>query len=486
MRNTLLKHFTIIGSGVVINMLIAFITTPILTRLITPSTYGQMTMFNTFSSIALMVLCLGLDQSLIRFYYHSDNLEYKQNIIARCWILPIIIWAIIFVFSIFAKYKLNILKDYSAHNIILFMINLGVIILSRFSLIIIRVNYNSKLYALINILYKLIYLLSFLVFFFLINYTGFSNLDLLVYSNILSYLIPLVIGIISQRKYWRFNFKKVEGGSLISILKYGFPFLFVMGVTTIFQTSDRYFLNLFCTSAEVGIYTSAMNIINVFAVIQTTFNSTWMPYAIEHYEKNPEDRQLYIKVNQILTVILFFVGISLILFKDIIALLLGKDYRAAADIIPFLVFYPIMYTLSETTVCGMVFKKKGKYQLVSSIVACICNIIGNYLLVPRLGYIGSAISTAISYIVFFSLRTIISNKLYYIDFNLKKLYFYIFATITYAALDILLNNLILNTAIYIFLCVLLYAFYKTTIREMFTQLRKLNLNILPGDKVNNS
>ena len=113
---------------------------------------------------------------------------------------------------------------------------------------------------------------------------------------------------------------------------------------------------------------------------------------------------------------------SLILFKDVFALLIGEKYREAAYILPFLIFNPIMYTISETTVTGLVFKKKSKVQVIVAVGACLTNIIGNYLLVPIFKCQGAAISTGISYIVFFSLRTFLSNKYYYVDFKLKRFY----------------------------------------------------------------
>ena len=51
------------------------------------------------------------------------------------------------------------------------------------------------------------------------------------------------------------------------------------------------------------------------------------------------------------------VAVGTIMFKDLIILLLGKDYREASMVIPFLVFMPLMYTISETTVGGIDFKK---------------------------------------------------------------------------------------------------------------------------------
>jgi O-antigen/teichoic acid export membrane protein len=77
-------------------------------------------------------------------------------------------------------------------------------------------------------------------------------------------------------------------------------------------------------------------------------------------------------------------------------------------IFPFLLFSPIMYSVSETTVVWINFKKKTYWHIVITAVSALVNYIGNALLVPVYAARGAAISTGVSYIVFFWMRTMIS------------------------------------------------------------------------------
>ena len=184
---------------------------------------------------------------------------------------------------------------------------------------------------------------------------------------------------------------------------------------------------------------------------------------VEHYTNDPEDHSFYQKGNQVITVIMFFIGLSLILVKDVFAFLLGEKYREAAYILPFLIFNPIMYTASETTVGGLVFKKKSNMQVVVALGACITNIIGNTLLVPKLGCQGAAISTGVSYIVFFTLRTVLANKYYYTNFKLPKFYLLTAATCVYAFYNTFWNFSVFSVIGY-FVCILLmFLLYRPTI-----------------------
>ena len=116
----------------------------------------------------------------------------------------------------------------------------------------------------------------------------------------------------------------------------------------------------------------------------------------EHYEKEPEDQTFYQKGFRTMSFVMFFIGSSLILCKDLFVLLLGEDYRGSAAMIPFLCLSPIMLTISDTTVIGITFSKKSYLQIIVSAVACAINIAGNTLLVPIIGGVGAAISTGLS------------------------------------------------------------------------------------------
>lgn len=94
------------------------------------------------------------------------------------------------------------------------------------------------------------------------------------------------------------------------------------------------------------------------------------------------------------------IGFLLIAFRKYIILILSSSYQRAADVMPFLIFIPVMYTISEVTVVGINFMKRTELHIISALASFVTNFIGNYLLVPILGAQGAAISTGISYIVF--------------------------------------------------------------------------------------
>ena len=426
-RGSFLKHFLIIGSGTVINMFIGLVTTPIITRLVDPVEYGQLSIFTMYAGIAEMILCLGLDQALVRFYYESDEIEYKRCLLFKCVLLPVL--TTVGISTLFLVLVYNDIIHFEFDNVIAILLCICVLlqVIYRFSILLLRLDYDSKKYSLFSIIRKAAYLIFAVGLIFLVNKCYFL---LLVTATIASIALCVVLSINSNKRIW--SFKKDDWTKQLvpnsELLKYSMPFIISMGVTQIFQALDKISLNMYRSYAEVGVYSSTMTLVHIFAIIQTTFNALWSPMQVEHYTKNPEDHTFYQLANQIITVVMFFIGLSLILVKDVFAYLLGSKYREAAFILPFLIFNPIMYTISETTVGGLVFKKKSNMEVLVALGACITNFIGNTILVPRIGCQGAAISTGISYIIFFTLRTCLGNIYYYTDFRLKEFYTLTIAT----------------------------------------------------------
>lgn len=166
-------------------------------------------------------------------------------------------------------------------------------------------------------------------------------------------------------------------------------------------------------------------------------------------------------------------AIGIIMFKDVVVLLLGENYKNAAMIMPFLVFTPLMYVASETTVIGINFYKKVRWHLVISVIVLVINIGANIYLVPFLGSKGAALSAGISALLFFVLRTHISLKYYKIQFLLAKFYLLVFLLMGYAVYSTFYEwnfyNVIFGSILLLLTVVLYYKDLKVEIEKYFVK-----------------
>ena len=419
-EKSFLNDFFVLGVGTFLYLLVGVIGTPIITRLVDPVDYGRMSMITVYSGIGVLVCGLGLDQTLTRFFYQEDNINFKRKLLQFCCGIPLLFAAVLSVLFLVFRYVSSLFgfEMLSVTELVLLILNVIAQLLHRYGMLILRLRYSTKMHSVANIIQKASYILITVV---LVCSTSVNHFLILAVSTVFSSFFAFFIEAVYERDVWRpapVGFKLSVSKS--ELLKYSVPLMFSGGISMIFNSLDRLSINHYCTLADVGIYASAMNLMAVFSVIKTSFNAIWMPSAVKHYEDNPEDKKFYQQGNAFISVLMIIFGAAVVLFKDLFVLLLGSEYHEASKIIPFLMFEPIMYTVSETTATGIVVQKKSAYQIAVAGTSCLLNFIGNTLLTPVLGPQGAAISTGISYIVFFAVRTYFANKVFYVNYKLSR------------------------------------------------------------------
>ena len=419
MKDNLFKKFIEFGIGSFAGLILGFISSPIITRLVSPEEFGKFSMFNTITNLMMFLITLGIDQAYVRYFYEED-LHNRGMLLKKSIKLPIIFNIVISIF-ILVFYKIIsqfIIGRYSISIILMVIIQNTFNVLGRFSLLTVRLQQKGKLYSLLQVITKISYILS-VIFLSVIFNKGYNTL---IVATVLSNIIVVIISIWSEKDIWfsKINLNYKVNVSQKELINFGVPLVFSTAITLVFQSMDKIFLNIFSGYTQLGLYSSAFSIVALLNAMQAAFTTFWVPVANEQYINEPNNTRFFTQINSYVSYIMLIMCVGLITFKDILIILLGEKYRGASFIFPFLVFIPLMYTVSETTVLGINFKKKTKYHIIIATVCTGFNLIGNLILVPKYGAIGSAISTGISYIIFFVLRTVISQKLYKVKYNVLK------------------------------------------------------------------
>ncbi|WP_410981429.1 lipopolysaccharide biosynthesis protein [Bacillus pacificus] len=455
-KNNLLKKFLeyALGSGIV--LIIGFISSPLNTRLFSPTEFGKFSMFLLITNVLNALLLVGLDQSFVR-YFHEEEEKDRGKLLYKNLKIPILMCLVsCIVIVIFYKQLAQGIFGVSSNQLlILLILNNFFMILNRFALLAIRMQQKGKLYSSTQVIQKVLNIVLIIMFFMFFH----NNFIVLVYAFVISNILVTIVAIYYERRLWSsIKQKSVELNTTnTELLKFGAPLVFTFLVTWLFQSIDRIFIQQYNDYNELGIYSAAFSIIALLNAVQGAFTTFWVPVAYEAYHKDKKNVRFFEKINSLVTYVMFLMGTLIIMLKDIIVVLLGEEFREASGIIPFLVFMPVMYTISETTVLGISFLKKSSYHIVIAVLAAITNIVGNILLVPSLGAKGAAISTGISYIVFFTARTLISRSLYHVNYSIVKFYimtiglclFALYATFKefdiYYILFFVMNFILLNT-----------------------------------------
>jgi len=362
-------------------------------------------MFALAYNIALLFSLMGLDQSFVRDYYEKKE---SGDIFWNCLLPSIGFGTIISIFFVIFEKQLSIVLygDYYKNIGLLFAILLLTGVLQRFNQLSIRMQKKGFLFSLIDIIYSLANFGGTVVFALSFSKSFYA----IVFGQVIGNIVAMIVGFLLDKEYRKLS--KVNFEMLKKYLKYGIPFIPSALLFWFFSSIDRISLRQFSNFTEIGLYSASFKVVSVMQLIQVGFTTFWTPVAYEKYESKDDSKDFFEKANSLISFILFIFGLFVLTFKDLIFMLFAKSYRGASYIAPFLILYPIMYMISETTVLGINFAKKTYWHIVITALSAFVNFVGNNLLVPLLEAKGAAISTGLSYVVFFTLRTVIAQKYY--------------------------------------------------------------------------
>ena len=434
-------------------LILGFIQTPLLTRILSTDEYGKTGMFETAVMVIYIFAILGLDQAYIRYYYvnHID----RGALLRRC-ITPalIIVTGLSIVYIIFSEPADMFLFGHSGLDVTaLVIIYTFISIFERFFFLDVRMQQNGKLYSNINIIEKVLSILTIIVAFYLIG----DDFRIGLYSLAIPWGITTAFLII--RYFMISSSGRGDNGasdaetayvpSYRELISYGLPFITVLLMEWALSSCDRLALRSFCDFDELGIYTSAMKIVILLITFKNTFVAYWSPVAMERFESGAEgdNKAFFRRAYEMIVMSCIMGAVLLILFRKLIVLLLGPDYRRAEAVIPFLTLMPVFAIMFEITVQSVKYSKKGMYLNIASVIALLVNIIGNLFLVPRLGGKGAAVTTGISYLVYFVIGSYFAEKCIRIGYNYKKTAVYAILITIYCAEASFINDPLYDTVL---------------------------------------
>jgi O-antigen/teichoic acid export membrane protein len=170
------------------------------------------------------------------------------------------------------------------------------------------------------------------------------------------------------------------------------------GVFSMFTLwTDRLIIGYFCSAGEVGIYQAASQSAILFAIILSAFSTVFSPMITDLYHRK-QLRQLN-EMFKISTKWGLYFSLPLFLVicfnpNDVMIAMFGREYIKGATPLVILAFAQMINV--GTGAVGHLLTLTGhqKIWFVASITMLSVNVGLNWLLVPKLGLVGAAISTA--------------------------------------------------------------------------------------------
>jgi O-antigen/teichoic acid export membrane protein len=207
------------------------------------------------------------------------------------------------------------------------------------------------------------------------------------------------------------------------LLIFGLPLVPMNIAFWLFSNADRLMLARLASLEAVGLYSIAGSLAAVIMLLQNAIGQSWLPHGIKVFE---EDRQLASAVF-VRTMVYFLAAMGLLitgfvaLAQEVIFLLVPPAYYEAFSVIPFLAAGFIFFTSAHVSVVAIMAKNKTTYIMLACWLVAAINIGLNAFLIPLFGITGAGAATGISYMLFALSYTLVSKRLWPIDYPQKMI-----------------------------------------------------------------
>jgi O-antigen/teichoic acid export membrane protein len=392
------KDLAIYAPSQFLPALTAFITTPILTRLLAPAEYGHWAQASSIAGFLTALAASGMGSAALRFYPAYEAKSSLNVFFATFGILLAGVVTLLGGLSILGLFLLKgMLPSWLVSLLPLVILIFGAQSIFTVCICVIRAQGRSRSFTAVQLLTSygglglgLLLLAAFR--FGVAGLLGGTFLSLVLMLPILVFLATKDVGIHPQ------HFHLVDA---TKIWQYAWPLTLGNVAMWGLQVSDLFIIGSFWPARDVGLYTVSYNIsAKSIDLLVSLFLLSMSPLVYRTWEtegRKATETALTLVTRVYLIVCLpAAVGLS-VLALPFVALLTAPAYHEGSRIVYLVVFSSLILGLANIAMLCLAIKQQARRLGGIQIVAVVLHIGLQLLLVPRFGYMASAISTLIGY-----------------------------------------------------------------------------------------
>jgi O-antigen/teichoic acid export membrane protein len=180
----------------------------------------------------------------------------------------------------------------------------------------------------------------------------------------------------------------------------GLPLIPAFASMFVLQHGSRYILQWLDGPEAVGIYAVGVNVASSIGLFVAGFQSAWMPYFMSYANRPDEARVAFGRVATYYVIGIGTISLLLYIFAiPAVRVLASPEYRDATRVVGMAATAQFLSGLFLVQLPGMYFAREVRYIGAIQAVAAGIAVALNFVLVPWLGYFGSAIAVVLSYAV---------------------------------------------------------------------------------------
>ena len=423
----------IYGLSTILARIINFLFVPIYTRLLTPESYGVVTEFMAYIAVLQVVLVLGLETGCFRFA-NKEGVDPKK-VYSSAFVTVFCVSATFLALMIAFASPIASLLGYGGYEACVMYMG-GILALDAVTAILFaRLRQENKAFkfAILKTIKIITETAANLVLFlwfpkhvdsarwllhFIPETPDFSYVIFAIFISC------IVCGLLFIPDFLKLSFR-LDRKLMRQMMAYSLPLMVAALPGVINDFLDRILFRFFDTNADawrssLGLYQAAVKLAVIMNLFIQMFRYAAEPFFFKR-AREKDSRQLYASVQEYFTAFCGLVFLGVIFYIDIIALILGPQFRSAVGIVPvMLLSYMILGMLFNVS---MWYKLSGKTDMaiwitLSGLAVTALVII---LFMPKYSYWAAAFGHLASYVVMFAISSVLGAKYYPIPYRWGRL-----------------------------------------------------------------
>ena len=442
-----------------VSFALSFITAPISTRIFDPDVHGKINIFNTYSNLFGLLILIGLDQAYARFYNERPNNRSKGYLFSFCFALTYSLIAVLFIVALPIRDWLSLTFFDETDNLLLGLLFVSIFCSStlRYLNLTYRMEQDIKMYTIQGILNVIVSRVLYIG----VGFWDPSYKPALIVLSVSHLMLACFYLFIQRNRFGRLC--EYDKGFAKEMFKFAIPLIPVSVLSWANTSIPQVVMQKTMDYYSVGIFTSAMSLANVILIIQSGFNTFWVPYTYENYKTQTGQ---FFKVHRYLACALTLFALLLVCSQDIVFLLLGEKYRAAKAFFPFLILGPTCYAIGEVAGVGINISKKTYLNILVFGGSIMVNIILCLILRIPFGVAGIAMATSAAAITSMIIKTIFGERYYKVVTNYKYMLYCIVSILVSSALTLWVDNVGLRLGLCIGVLLFSILFFKVEVKDL--------------------
>ncbi|MFB2372197.1 type 8 capsular polysaccharide synthesis protein Cap8K [Staphylococcus aureus] len=342
----------ILSSGIA--QVILIITTPIITRLYSPTEFGEFTIFSNIAMILIPIINARYDLLIV----NTKN-DRSANILSQISFLIslLILLILIPIFAISAWLYPNFILDFIFIIIMLFLVSLTNIFTNY-----LNKERKYKVLSLINVFRAGSMALLQIIF----GLLALGSLGLIIGFS-LSYIAGITLGYKTFKKHFNIVRDKEETKALFlenkNQLVYSTPSILLNSLSF---SVVVFFIGILYTNTEVGIYGMAIRVLGIpVTIISLGLSKIFMQQANDYYIEYGNFRNLLLKFSSILVIVSIILYVPLYLFsEELVNILLGHSWVDAITVIKIVIPLFVIRLIVSTVSLSVIVLQKQQLELI--------------------------------------------------------------------------------------------------------------------------